>query len=103
MGFSPGEESRDDGVVAQAIDGAAALRPDLAITRPRVRVLRQNYRRRRWRTWCLQRWRTIPGTATNSQRAERRPRAGKRIGITSPPLFDLRAGRRARAASATLH
>src|SRR5712692_449248 len=33
MGFSPGEESRDDGVAAQAIDGAAGPRPDLAITR----------------------------------------------------------------------
>jgi hypothetical protein len=39
MGFSPGEESRDDGVAAQAIDGAAGPRPDLAITRRGVRVL----------------------------------------------------------------
>src|SRR5271166_1155263 len=102
MGVSPGEESRDDGVAAQAIDGAAGLRPDLAITRRDVRVLKQNYGRRCWRTWCLRRRRTVPGAAKNSRRAERRARAGKRIARDSPPPFDVPAGWQARAASTRL-
>src|SRR5277367_1746504 len=102
MGVSPGEESRDDGVAAQAIAGAAGFRPDLAITRPGARVLKQNYGRRCWRTWCLQKRRTVSGAAKHSQRAERRARARKRIGSTAAPPFDLPAGRRTRAASARL-